>query len=103
KWDAVVTCFFIDTAKNIVDYLETIYKILKKGGVWINAGPLLWHFENTPNEISVELSLEEVIELAKTIGFKIEIQETSKSTYMANPHGMLKYVYECARWTATKV
>jgi carnosine N-methyltransferase len=66
-------------------------------------GPLLWHFENTPNEISVELSLEEVIELAKTIGFKIEIQETSKSTYMANPHGMLKYVYECARWTATKV
>ena len=40
KWDAVVTCFFIDTAKNIVDYLETIYKILKKGGVWINAGKL---------------------------------------------------------------
>ncbi|KAF8944723.1 hypothetical protein BGZ47_003789 [Haplosporangium gracile] len=103
KWDAVVTCFFIDTAKNIVDYLETIYKILKKGGVWINAGPLLWHFENTPNEISVELSLEEVIELAKTIGFKLEIQEPAKSTYMANPHGMLKYVYECARWTATKV
>ncbi|KAH7047893.1 N2227-like protein-domain-containing protein [Linnemannia elongata] len=103
KWDAVVTCFFIDTAKNIVDYLETIYKILKKGGVWINAGPLLWHFENTPNEISVELSLEEVIELAKTIGFKMEIQEPAKSTYMANPHGMLKYVYECARWTATKV
>ncbi|KAG9069223.1 hypothetical protein KI688_010120 [Linnemannia hyalina] len=103
KWDAVVTCFFIDTAKNIVDYLETIHKILKKGGVWINAGPLLWHFENTPNEISVELSLEEVIELAKTIGFKMEIQEPVKSTYMANPHGMLKYVYECARWTATKV
>ncbi|KAG0378470.1 hypothetical protein BGX24_003751 [Mortierella sp. AD032] len=103
KWDAVVTCFFIDTAKNIVDYLETIHKILKKGGVWINAGPLLWHFENTPNEISVELSLEEVIELAKSIGFKIEIQETIKSTYMVNPHGMLKYVYECARWTATKI
>jgi ubiquinone/menaquinone biosynthesis C-methylase UbiE len=42
KWDAVVTCFFIDTAKNIVDYLETIHKVLKKGGVWINAGkPIL--------------------------------------------------------------
>lgn len=38
KWDAVVTCFFIDTAKNIVDYLETIHKVLKTGGVWINAG-----------------------------------------------------------------
>ncbi|KAG0306044.1 hypothetical protein BGZ98_003066 [Dissophora globulifera] len=103
KWDAIVSCFFIDTAKNIVDYLETIHKILKKGGVWINAGPLLWHFENTANEISIELSLEEVVELAKTIGFRFEAQGTSKSTYMANPHGMLKYVYECATWTAVKI
>ncbi|ORZ07207.1 N2227-like protein [Lobosporangium transversale] len=103
KWDAVVTCFFIDTAKNIVNYLETIYKILKKGGIWINAGPLLWHFENTANEISIELSLEEVIDLAKTIGFRFETQGTTKSTYMANPHGMLKYVYECATWTAVKI
>ncbi|KAF9363058.1 hypothetical protein BGX34_004974 [Mortierella sp. NVP85] len=103
KWDAVVTCFFIDTAKNIVNYLETIHKALKKGGVWINAGPLLWHFENTANEISIELSLEEVVELAKTIGFRFEVQGTTKSTYMANPHGMLKYVYECATWTAVKV
>ncbi|KAI7819628.1 N2227-like protein-domain-containing protein [Gamsiella multidivaricata] len=103
KWDAVVTCFFIDTAKNIVNYLETIHKILKKGGIWINAGPLLWHFENTAHEISIELSLEEVIELAKTIGFKFEVQGTRKSTYMANPHGMLKYVYECATWTAVKI
>ncbi|KAF9434261.1 serine/threonine protein kinase, CMGC group [Entomortierella beljakovae] len=103
KWDAVVTCFFIDTAKNIVSYLETIYKILKTGGVWINAGPLLWHFENTANEISIELSLEEVIELAKNIGFKFEVQGTRHSTYMANPHGMLKYVYECATWTAIKI
>ncbi|KAI1315899.1 hypothetical protein EDD11_000213 [Mortierella claussenii] len=103
KWDAVVTCFFIDTAKNIVNYLETIHKILKKDGVWINAGPLLWHFENTANEISIELSLEEVVELAKTIGFRFEAQGTSKSTYMANPHGMLKYVYECATWTAVKI
>ncbi|KAF9576739.1 hypothetical protein EC968_005512 [Mortierella alpina] len=103
KWDAVVTCFFIDTAKNIVDYLETIHKVLKTGGVWINAGPLLWHFENTAKEISIELSLEEVLELARSIGFRIETQGTSKSTYMANPHGMLKYVYECATWTAVKI
>ncbi|CAN1256149.1 Carnosine N-methyltransferase [Linum perenne] len=43
-WDAVVTCFFIDTAHNIVEYIETISKILKDGGVWINLGPLLYHF-----------------------------------------------------------
>ncbi|KAG0083413.1 hypothetical protein BGZ92_010802 [Podila epicladia] len=103
KWDAVVTCFFIDTAKNIVDYLETIHKILKKGGVWINAGPLLWHFENTANEISIELSLEEVLALVEKLGFKIETQGKAKSTYMANPHGMLQYVYDCSTWTAIKL
>lgn len=32
-WDAVVTCFFIDTAHNIIEYIETISKILKDGGV----------------------------------------------------------------------
>ncbi|KAG0243489.1 hypothetical protein BGW41_002029 [Actinomortierella wolfii] len=41
KFDAIVTCFFIDTAKNIVDYLQTIHKVLKKGGIWINAGKIL--------------------------------------------------------------
>ncbi|KAF5350512.1 hypothetical protein D9756_008538 [Leucocoprinus leucothites] len=38
-WDAVLTCFFIDTAKNIVNYLRIIHKILAPGGVWINLGP----------------------------------------------------------------
>lgn len=32
-WDAVVTCFFLDTAHNIVEYIEIISRILKDGGV----------------------------------------------------------------------
>lgn len=32
-WDSVVTCFFIDTAHNIVEYLEVIARALKPGGV----------------------------------------------------------------------
>lgn len=32
-WDAVVTCFFIDTAHNIIEYIEIISKVLKEGGV----------------------------------------------------------------------
>lgn len=32
-WDVVVTCFFIDTAHNIVEYIEIISRILKDGGV----------------------------------------------------------------------
>jgi len=38
SWDCVVTCFYIDTAKNVFEYLETIWNILKPGGIWINNG-----------------------------------------------------------------
>lgn len=41
EWDACVTCFFIDTARSIPHYLETIYNLLKPGGVWINSGRTL--------------------------------------------------------------
>lgn len=45
-WDSVLTCFFIDTANNIIDYIETIHKLLKPNGIWINLGPLEYHFAN---------------------------------------------------------
>ncbi|KAG6829630.1 hypothetical protein H0H92_003963 [Tricholoma furcatifolium] len=38
EWDAILTCFFIDTAKNIVNYLRIIHRILAPGGVWVNLG-----------------------------------------------------------------
>ncbi|KAI0062566.1 N2227-domain-containing protein [Artomyces pyxidatus] len=102
-WDAILTCFFIDTAKNIVNYLRIIHKILAPGGVWINIGPLLWHFENnSSNDPSIELDLEEVKELARQIGFEIKNERTVDTTYVNNPDGLLGYVYHAAFWTATK-
>ncbi|KAF8434695.1 N2227-like protein [Terfezia claveryi] len=91
-WDAVCTVFFIDTAPNVIAYVETIYKVLRKGGVWINLGPLLWHWEGRemPERSaggasgckggvsgiegtgSVELTLEEVLGVVGACGFKIE-------------------------------
>jgi carnosine N-methyltransferase len=46
RFDVVATVFFLDTAPNIIRYLETIRNCLKPGGILVNAGPLLWHFEN---------------------------------------------------------
>ncbi|KAI9863359.1 MAG: hypothetical protein M1813_003801 [Trichoglossum hirsutum] len=43
-YDAVATVFFIDTAPNLLRYIETVHHCLKPGGIWINLGPLLWHF-----------------------------------------------------------
>ncbi|KAH9045932.1 N2227-domain-containing protein [Lactarius hengduanensis] len=102
-WDAVLTCFFIDTAKNIVNYLRIIHRILAPGGVWINLGPLLWHFEeNATNDPSIELDLEEVKALAAQIGFEIKNERRVDTTYVSNKDSMLGYVYHAAFWTATK-
>ncbi|KAI9485456.1 MAG: N2227-like protein-domain-containing protein [Benjaminiella poitrasii] len=103
-WNSVVTCFFIDTAKNIIEYMEVIYKALKDNGTWINIGPLLYHFEDSSSgDASIELSLDQVKETAKKIGFEFKKEKMVSTTYTSNPDGMLKYVYECAFWTAVKI
>jgi carnosine N-methyltransferase len=49
SFDVVVTCFFLDTAPNVVEYMRVIKNVLAKGGSWVNVGPLLWNcFENGP-------------------------------------------------------
>ncbi|KAK0651742.1 N2227-like protein-domain-containing protein, partial [Cercophora newfieldiana] len=44
SYDAVASVFFLDTAPNLIRYLETIFHCLKPGGILVNIGPLLWHF-----------------------------------------------------------
>ncbi|KAK6369861.1 hypothetical protein LTS17_009311 [Exophiala oligosperma] len=45
-FDGVVSVFFIDTAPNLIRYIETVRNCLAPNGVWINLGPLLWHFDD---------------------------------------------------------
>ncbi|KAI8979511.1 N2227-like protein-domain-containing protein [Mycotypha africana] len=102
-WDVIVTCFFMDTAKNIIEYMEVIHKALKPNGKWINIGPLLYHFEDSSSgDSSIELSLESVKKVAQDIGFEFEKEKMISTTYTSNPDGMLNYVYDCAFWTAQK-
>jgi carnosine N-methyltransferase len=104
-WDAVVTCFFIDTAHNIIEYIETISKILKDGGVLINLGPLLYHFadeQGLENEMSIELSLEDVKRVASHYGFEMEKEKTIETTYSTNPRSMMKNRYYPVFWTMRK-
>lgn len=68
SYDAVVTLFFIDTARNLLSYLEIIHRLLKRGedgGKWINLGPLL--YGTAP---FLQLSLDEVVEVSEKIGFE---------------------------------
>ncbi|XP_017272675.1 carnosine N-methyltransferase isoform X1 [Kryptolebias marmoratus] len=103
SWDCVATCFFIDTAHNVLDYVDTIWKILKPGGVWINLGPLLYHFENMANELSIELSYEDIRTAIVKLGFLIEVEkESMQTTYTENDRSMLRYVYDCVFFVARK-
>ncbi|XP_010244943.1 PREDICTED: carnosine N-methyltransferase-like isoform X2 [Nelumbo nucifera] len=104
-WDAVVTCFFLDTAHNIVEYIEIISRILKDGGVWINLGPLLYHFADAygpDDEMSIEISLEDVKRVAFHYGFQLEREKTIETTYTANSRSMMQNRYYAAFWTMTK-
>ncbi|KAF8248344.1 N2227-domain-containing protein [Wilcoxina mikolae CBS 423.85] len=82
-FDVVTTLFFIDTARNIVAYLETIYTLLKPGGVWVNLGPLL--YGTAP---WVELSLDEVLKVAEKIGFELMMlgEEWGEDTFPEVEH-----------------
>ncbi|XP_067653947.1 carnosine N-methyltransferase-like isoform X1 [Haliotis asinina] len=103
SWDCVASVFFIDTAHNIIAYIETIYKIIKPGGCWINLGPLLYHYADMANESSIELSYEELKNVITKIGFVIEKEEVDvKSTYTQNRLSMLQYEYQSVFFVAIK-
>ncbi|KAF9640901.1 hypothetical protein BFW01_g12707 [Lasiodiplodia theobromae] len=64
-YDALITLFFIDTAANLLAYFHSIHALLRPGGVWVNAGPLLWG-----TGARLQLSLDEVVALAEGVGFE---------------------------------
>jgi carnosine N-methyltransferase len=103
-FDAVATVFFIDTAPNLIRYIEAVRNCLAPGGIWINLGPLLWHQapksahhshshshdDDAENQThthaqardpgigdpgSVELTNDEVMALVSNLGFSIETQD----------------------------
>jgi len=119
-FDAVTTVFFIDTAPNLISYIETVEHCLKPGGVWINLGPLLWHFEDRSSSQtstgakednlgigepgSFELSEDEVVKLLEHSGFTFLKHEVNavETGYVQNPSSMLRSVYRPAHWVARK-
>ncbi|KAL9094194.1 MAG: hypothetical protein Q9165_003609 [Trypethelium subeluteriae] len=120
RFDAVTTVFFIDTAPNLLNYIETVQHCLKSGGIWINSGPLLWHsgkeLRNDDDERtsegrnlgigeagSVELTHGEVIKLLKHYGFEIiDSRETAQTGYIDNPRSMQPHTFKPQHWIARK-
>lgn len=94
SWDVVVTSFFVDTAKNVVEFIETFARIIKPGGYWVNIGPLLYHYSDSEGEISIELSYEELREVILHYGFEFEEEQTGvPCMYTSNSKSMLETRY----------
>ncbi|KAL7721693.1 carnosine N-methyltransferase [Entamoeba marina] len=72
--------FFIDTAHNIIEYINTIYNLLVDGGIWINLGPLLYHY-NGSDSLSIKLTWEEIRTVITKVGFSLETEELVKCPY----------------------
>ncbi|VUC23251.1 unnamed protein product [Clonostachys rosea] len=112
-YDVIVTYFFIDTARNLASYFDTIETLLRPGGYWINLGPLL--YGTAP---FVQLSLEEIIVYVEEgLGFKFldvagpECGELTfpdrhvrgmEAAYGFNDRALTKNAYKAQFWVAQR-
>ena len=101
-YDGVVTSFFLDTANNIIEFIDIIYNILNDGGIWVNVGPLLYHFHEVQNEVSIELSWEELRKIIIKLGFEIKNENIIDSTYSSVEESLKTTIYSCVFFTAIK-
>jgi hypothetical protein len=110
-YDIIVTHYFIDTARNLMSYFDTIQFLLKNGGKWVNFGPLL--YGTAP---FVQLSLDEIIAVVEEMGFEFEELSdecgeltfedkkvrTKESGYGFNGKALTKNAYAAQAWVARK-
>lgn len=96
-----VTCFFLDTAENLIEYIQSINKISSnfKGKVkWINVGPLKYG-----TAAKIEISNAELKSLVSHMGWKITDEKDPKLLgYLTDRKGLWQGYYNVTMWTAEK-
>ncbi|KAK6343462.1 hypothetical protein TWF730_011051 [Orbilia blumenaviensis] len=111
KFDIIITHFFIDTARNIMSYFETISSLLSPGGYWINFGPLLYGTGPW-----VQLTLDEIVSVVEAMGFQfVDAPEscgpltfldkkvrTKEAAYGYSPRALTKNVYRAQAWVVRR-
>eukprot|EP00450_Noctiluca_scintillans_P027469 CAMPEP_0194536352 /NCGR_PEP_ID=MMETSP0253-20130528/75252_1 /TAXON_ID=2966 /ORGANISM="Noctiluca scintillans" /LENGTH=340 /DNA_ID=CAMNT_0039382265 /DNA_START=41 /DNA_END=1060 /DNA_ORIENTATION=+ len=85
KFDAIVTCFFIDTMTDFASTVDTMDGLLGEGGVWINIGPLNWK-----KDAGLKLCWEEVVAAWESLGYTFLTQERLYCDYHL-PQGLRMY------------
>ncbi|XP_017871514.1 PREDICTED: carnosine N-methyltransferase isoform X1 [Drosophila arizonae] len=102
-YNCVATCFFIDCANNVIDFVRTIYRILVPGGIWVNLGPLLYHYSDVNGQNSIEPTYEDLIIIMESIGFDILSSRSGiRTKYAQNPQSMKQSEYQSLFWVCRK-
>ena len=113
QYDVIITYFFIDTARNLAAYFNTIGALLQPGGYWINLGPLL--YGTAP---FVQLPLEDIVTVAEEgLGFKFldiagsecgeitlpgKVVRGMEAAYGFNDRALIKNAYNAQFWVAQR-
>lgn len=102
-WHACASCFFLDTAHNIIEYLKVIHDALVPGGLLINVGPMLFHWADSLNDVSIEITYEELKRLMYAMGFELVHEQAIQTAYAQNTGAMKQHFYRCPAFVARKV
>ena len=107
SFDGVATCFFVDTTHSILATIDAVHHCLRPGGVWVNAGPLLYHWADAHTylpgeEASVEVCLEDVLRCVAAAGFDLVSTARHPAPFNADPRSMATAGYVNAEWVAVK-
>lgn len=124
RWNAVVSCFFLDTAPCLVEYLQVMYNLLADDGVLINFGPLHYHWSGPPYRPddgsftdyanrhshldrrylqSVSMTWEDIREVLWRVGFELVEEKLGiKARYTADARSFINSDYRCIYFVAKK-
>ena len=82
-WHSVLTPWFLDILpEHPSEVLPEISRSLALGGQWVYFGSVRFHYRQE----SENLSVEELIELAKAFGLELKSQKREEIPYMNSPH-----------------
>jgi len=98
KFDAIVTCFFIDTAVDVCEQFRVMDELLEVGGIWLNIGPLNWR-----KEARLKLTYEEIVAVWENMGYEFVSNKRIDCDYHL-PRGFKMYTesYQGALTAAIK-
>lgn len=78
-------------------------RILVPGGIWVNLGPLLYHYSDINGQNSIEPTYEDLIIIMESIGFDILSSRSGiRTKYAQNPQSMKQSEYQSLFWVCRK-